>query len=165
MTSGVGVGSRATAGYGRAWSDLSKLANFLDPFSPQFFALLTKCPSCLFFYSALNCLPLASSGSPPRDAWRLLRSHWPTLGLSANWGGFSSGRLDASARPSEPRLGNDEIPNNSCEIPVGLISRLQKTASNSKVRVETSTEFATRVPDTHYPTGTRVLITVNLVSD
>ena len=32
-------------------------------------------------------------------------------------------------------------------------------------RVETSTEFATRVPDTHYPKGTRVLITVNLVSD
>ena len=32
-------------------------------------------------------------------------------------------------------------------------------------RVETSTEFATRVPDTHYPTGTRVLVTVNLVSD
>ena len=30
---------------------------------------------------------------------------------------------------------------------------------------ETSTEFATRVPDTHYPTGTRVLLTVNLVSD
>ena len=33
------------------------------------------------------------------------------------------------------------------------------------VRVETSTDFATRVPDTHYPTGTRVLVTVNLVSD
>ena len=32
-------------------------------------------------------------------------------------------------------------------------------------RVETSTEFPTRVPDTHYPTGTRVLVTVNLVSD
>ena len=32
-------------------------------------------------------------------------------------------------------------------------------------RVETSTEFTTRVPDTHYPTGTRVLVTVNLVSD
>ena len=33
------------------------------------------------------------------------------------------------------------------------------------IRVETSTEFATRVPDTHYPMGTRVLVTVNLVSD
>ena len=32
-------------------------------------------------------------------------------------------------------------------------------------RVETSTDFAIRVPDTHYPTGTRVLVTVNLVSD
>ena len=32
-------------------------------------------------------------------------------------------------------------------------------------RVETSTDFATRVPDTYYPTGTRVLVTVNLVSD
>ena len=33
------------------------------------------------------------------------------------------------------------------------------------IRVETSTDFATRVPDIHYPTGTRVLVTVNLVSD
>ena len=33
------------------------------------------------------------------------------------------------------------------------------------IRVETSTVFATRVPDIHYPTGTRVLVTVNLVSD
>ena len=33
------------------------------------------------------------------------------------------------------------------------------------IRVETSTEFATRVPVTHYPTGTRVLVTVDLVSD
>ena len=32
-------------------------------------------------------------------------------------------------------------------------------------RVETSTEFTTWVPDTHYLTGTRVLVTVNLVSD
>ena len=32
-------------------------------------------------------------------------------------------------------------------------------------RVEMSTDFATRVPDIHYPTGTRVLVTVNLVSD
>ena len=32
-------------------------------------------------------------------------------------------------------------------------------------RLETSTDFATRVPDIHYPTGTRVLVTVNLVSD
>ena len=32
-------------------------------------------------------------------------------------------------------------------------------------RVETSTDFATRVPDIHYPTGARVLVTVNLVSD
>ena len=28
-----------------------------------------------------------------------------------------------------------------------------------------STDFATRVPDIHYPTGTRVLVTVNPVSD
>ena len=33
------------------------------------------------------------------------------------------------------------------------------------IRVEMSTEFTTRVPDTRYPTGTRVLVTVNLVSD
>ena len=32
-------------------------------------------------------------------------------------------------------------------------------------RVETSTDFATRVLDIHYPTGTRVLVTVNLISD
>ena len=32
-------------------------------------------------------------------------------------------------------------------------------------RVETSTDFATRVPNIHYPMGTRVLVTVNLVSD
>ena len=32
-------------------------------------------------------------------------------------------------------------------------------------RVETSTDCATRVPDIHYPTGTWVLVTVNLVSD
>ena len=32
-------------------------------------------------------------------------------------------------------------------------------------KVETSTDFATRVPDTHYPMGTRVLVTVNHVSD
>ena len=32
------------------------------------------------------------------------------------------------------------------------------------IRVETSTDFATRVPNIHYPTGTRVLVTVNLVS-
>ena len=32
-------------------------------------------------------------------------------------------------------------------------------------RVEMSTDFATWVPDIHYPTGTRVLVTVNLVSD
>ena len=31
-------------------------------------------------------------------------------------------------------------------------------------RVEMSTEFPTRVPDTHYPTGTQVLVTVNLLS-
>ena len=34
-----------------------------------------------------------------------------------------------------------------------------------KSRVETSTDFAIRVPDTNYPMGPRVLITVNLVSD
>ena len=32
-------------------------------------------------------------------------------------------------------------------------------------RVETDTDFATQVPDTHYPMGTQVLIRVNLVSD
>ena len=41
----------------------------------------------------------------------------------------------------------------------------EKTLDIMNIRVETSTEFATRVPDTHYPTGTRVLVTVNLVSD
>ena len=36
--------------------------------------------------------------------------------------------------------------------------KIEKTC----VRVETGTEFATRVPDTHYPTRTRVLVTMNL---
>ena len=35
----------------------------------------------------------------------------------------------------------------------------------SITRVETGTDFATRVPDTHYPMSTQVLVTVNLVSD
>ena len=36
---------------------------------------------------------------------------------------------------------------------------------NIFARVETSTDFATWVPDIHYPTGTQVLVPVNLVSD
>ena len=48
---------------------------------------------------------------------------------------------------------------------VGWLSPGNKTFLGVASRVETSTEFATRVPDTHYPTGTRVLVIVNLVSD
>ena len=44
-------------------------------------------------------------------------------------------------------------------------NQLVAMMTRSPGRVETSTEFASRVPDTHYPTGTRVLVTVNLVSD
>ena len=47
-----------------------------------------------------------------------------------------------------------------------LLYALFPTPSHPQhIRVETSTDFATRVPDIHYPTGTRVLVTVNLVSD
>ena len=50
----------------------------------------------------------------------------------------------------------------SCfNIPLDLGSESDVCA----IGVETSTDFATRVPDIHYPTGTRVLVTVNLVSD
>ena len=38
-------------------------------------------------------------------------------------------------------------------------------SNNVPTRVETSTDFATGVPDIHYPTGTQVLVTVNFVSD
>ena len=52
-------------------------------------------------------------------------------------------------------------------IPASRLIVESLEASDNKVynRVETSTEFATRVPDTHYPMGTWVLVTVNLVSD
>ena len=51
-------------------------------------------------------------------------------------------------------------------IPAGTFKRFDfKSLLCVGIRLETSTEFATRVPDTHYLTGTRVLVTVNLVSD
>ena len=41
----------------------------------------------------------------------------------------------------------------------------KKYVHTIRTRVETSTDFATRVPDTRYPMGTRVLVTVNIVCD
>ena len=46
-----------------------------------------------------------------------------------------------------------------------MLRSLLTQSFNIVNRVEMSTDFATRVPDIHYPTGTRVLVTVNLVSD
>ena len=47
-----------------------------------------------------------------------------------------------------------------------LLYSIQYCATDTDfARVETSTDFAAWVPDTCYPTGTQVLVTVNLVSD
>ena len=50
-----------------------------------------------------------------------------------------------------------------CELKIYLLKKKPKKTPQG--RVETSTDFATQVSDTNYPTGTRVFVTVNLVSD
>ena len=68
---------------------------------------------------------------------------------------------------ANPALGTQEVRLHvnclDCIVKSPECSNCEQSAMHS--RVETSTDFATRVPNTHYPTGTRVLVTVNLVFD